>query len=82
MRVGIPREVKDHEYRVAATPAGVHELTAHGHEVFVEQGAGEGSAIRDPDYLAAGAKVMETADDVWGFADLVLKVKALSVRLR
>ncbi|RZS89985.1 alanine dehydrogenase [Motilibacter rhizosphaerae] len=75
MRIGIPREVKRHEYRVAATPAGVHELVAHGHEVVVEQDAGAGSAIPDSDYVAAGAKVLESADDVWGEADLVLKVK-------
>jgi alanine dehydrogenase len=75
MRIGIPKEVKNHEYRVAATPAGVHELTALGHEVFVERGAGEGSAIGDADYLATGAKILDDADQVWAAADLVLKVK-------
>ena len=75
MRIGVPKEVKNHEYRVALTPVGVHELTAHGHDVFVERGAGVGSQIADEEYLAAGAKLLETADDVWGTADMVLKVK-------
>ncbi|MCW2658139.1 MAG: ald [Jatrophihabitans sp.] len=75
MKVGIPREVKNNEFRVAITPAGVHELTAHGHEVFIEREAGVGSAILDADFVAAGAQILETADGVWGTADLVLKVK-------
>jgi alanine dehydrogenase len=75
MKVGIPREVKNHEYRVAITPSGVHELSRHGHEVFVESGAGVGSSIADEDYAAAGAKVLDTADAVWEAGDLILKVK-------
>ncbi|RZT07707.1 alanine dehydrogenase [Mycobacterium sp. BK558] len=75
MRIGVPREVKNHEYRVALTPAGVHELARRGHEVAIEAGAGEGSAIADADYKAAGAQVVETADEVWAEADLLLKVK-------
>ncbi|MEV5571262.1 alanine dehydrogenase [Spirillospora sp. NPDC052269] len=75
MKVGVPREIKNHEYRVAITPAGVHELTRHGHEVFVERGAGEGSAILDDDYTSAGAKILDTADEVWAEGDLILKVK-------
>ena len=75
MRVGVPTEVKNHEYRVALTPAGVHELVGHGHEVFIQRGAGVGSSIPDDDFTAAGAKVLDTADDVWGTAELVLKVK-------
>ncbi len=75
MRVGVPAEVKNHEYRVAITPAGVHELTRAGHEVSVEAAAGEGSLIPDEDFAAAGAKILRTADDVWGAADLILKVK-------
>ncbi len=75
MKVGIPREVKNHEYRVAITPSGVHELVSHGHEVYVEKDAGVGSSIPDEDYVAAGAKVLGTADDVWETGDLVLKVK-------
>ncbi|WP_088286247.1 alanine dehydrogenase [Kineosporia sp. A_224] len=75
MKVGIPREVKNHEYRVAITPAGVHELTRHGHEVFVETDAGVGSSITNADYVAAGATILPTADDVWATGDLILKVK-------
>ena len=75
MKVGIPREVKNHEYRVAITPAGVHELTRHGHSVFIEKEAGVGSSIPDQDYIAAGAEIIGTADDVWAEAELVLKVK-------
>ena len=75
MRVGIPREVKNHEYRVAIRPAGVHELTRHGHDVFVETDAGLGSSISDDEYTAAGAKILANADDVWQTGDLILKVK-------
>ena len=75
MKVGIPREVKNHEYRVAITPAGVHELTRSGHEVLVEAGAGLGSSILDEEFRAAGARILDSADDVWGTAELVLKVK-------
>ncbi|MEJ2857722.1 MULTISPECIES: alanine dehydrogenase [unclassified Saccharothrix] len=75
MRISVPREIKNHEYRVALTPAGAHELTLRGHDVFVEAGAGLGSAITDEEYLAAGAKVLATAEDVWAEGDLVLKVK-------
>ncbi|HEX7717733.1 MAG TPA: alanine dehydrogenase [Marmoricola sp.] len=75
MRVGVPKEVKNHEYRVAITPVGVHELVAHGHEVFVERGAGVGSSIDDAEYSGAGAKILDSADEVWGNAEMVLKVK-------
>ncbi len=75
MRVGIPREVKNNEYRVAITPAGVHELARAGHEVVIEAGAGAGSAIPDGDFAAAGAAILATADDVWQAGDLILKVK-------
>jgi alanine dehydrogenase len=75
VKVGIPREVKNHEYRVAITPAGVHELARNGHEVFVEMAAGVGSSITDDEYLAAGASILATADDVWATGDLILKVK-------
>jgi alanine dehydrogenase len=75
MKVGIPREVKNNEYRVAITPSGVHELVVHGHEVYLEKDAGVGSSILDDDYVAAGATILETADDVWGTGDLILKVK-------
>ncbi|GLY64540.1 alanine dehydrogenase [Amycolatopsis taiwanensis] len=75
MRIAVPREIKKHEYRVAITPAGVHELTAHGHEVFVETGAGLGSAITDDEYVSAGAKILAGAEDTWGEGEMVLKVK-------
>jgi len=75
MKVGVPKEVKNHEYRVAITPIGVHELTAHGHQVFIQQGAGEGSSIHDEEYVAAGAQIVPDADAAWGEADMVLKVK-------
>jgi alanine dehydrogenase len=73
--VGVPSEVKSDEYRVAITPAGVRELTSLGHDVVIERGAGVGSSIRDTDFQATGAKIVETADDVWSTGDLILKVK-------
>jgi alanine dehydrogenase len=73
--IGVPKEIKQDEYRVAITPAGVRELTSAGHIVHVEQGAGEGSSIPDAEYAATGAKILPDADDVWAAADLVLKVK-------
>jgi len=75
VKVGIPSEVKNHEYRVAITPAGVHELTRHGHDVYVESDAGVGSSISNDEFSSAGAKILPTADDVWGTGDLILKVK-------
>ena len=75
MRVGVPREVKNREYRVALTPAGVTELVRAGHSVLVEHAAGEGSSIPDADYVAAGAQIVAGADDVWADTDLLLKVK-------
>ncbi len=75
MKVGIPREVKNHEYRVAITPAGVRELVNHGHHVYLEKDAGAGSQLTDDAYVAAGATIIPDADEVWGVADMVLKVK-------
>jgi alanine dehydrogenase len=75
VKVGIPREVKNNEFRVAITPAGVHELVRHGHQVVIERGAGLGSSIPDDEYTAAGATILDTADEVWATADLLLKVK-------
>ncbi|HEX3932601.1 MAG TPA: alanine dehydrogenase [Nocardioides sp.] len=75
MKVGVPKEVKNHEYRVAITPIGVHELTAHGHDVYVEKSAGIGSQIDDAEFSAAGAKILDSADEVWDNAEMVLKVK-------
>src|ERR1700760_5009355 len=75
MKVGVPREVKNNEFRVAITPAGVHELVRSSHEVVIEHEAGVGSSIPDADFLAAGATILPTADDVWGAGELILKVK-------
>ena len=75
MKVGVPTEIKDDEYRVAITPSGVRELTEHGHEVLIEAGAGDGSAIPDADYEAQGARIVPDADDVFGEAEMVIKVK-------
>ncbi|QFG68629.1 alanine dehydrogenase [Ornithinimicrobium pratense] len=78
MIVGVPKEVKNHEYRVAITPIGVHELIERGHQVVIEEGAGTGSEITDQEYVGAGARIVGTAEDAWGTdggVDLVLKVK-------
>ena len=75
MKVGVPSEVKNHEYRVAITPSGVHEFVRSGHRGVVEAGAGVGSSITDQEFAAAGATIVTDADDVWGEAELVLKVK-------
>jgi alanine dehydrogenase len=75
MKVGIPREVKNHEYRVAITPAGVNELVRNGHEVYVERGAGVGSSIPDQDFVAAGATILPDPDEVWATGELICKVK-------
>jgi alanine dehydrogenase len=75
MIIGVPKERLSDEYRVAITPAGVRELTAAGHQVVVEQGAGVGCSIRDGDFVRTGAKLLAEPDEVWGTADLVLKVK-------
>ena len=74
MRVGIPKERKDQEYRVGITPAGVMQLVEAGHEVLVEAGAGEGSGITDEEYARRGARITKDPAEVWG-ADLVMKVK-------
>ncbi|WP_255955776.1 alanine dehydrogenase [Streptomyces odontomachi] len=75
MKVGIPREVKNNEFRVALTPAGAHELVRHGHQVLIERNAGAGSSITDAEYVSAGARILDTADQVWLESDLLLKVK-------
>ena len=75
MKVGIPSEVKNNEFRVGITPVGVHELVRRGHEVFVQKGAGLGSSINDEEYVSQGAKILDAADDVWGESDMVMKVK-------
>jgi len=75
MKVGVPTEVKTDEYRVALTPAGVRELVDAGHEVLVQHGAGEGSAIADDDYAAQGARIVPDADAVFDGAEMIVKVK-------
>ena len=75
MKIGVPTEIKKHEYRVAITPAGVNELVLRGHEVYIQDGAGDGSAIPGVEYKAAGATLVPSAEDVWGVGDLLLKVK-------
>jgi alanine dehydrogenase len=74
VKVGVPTEIKADEYRVALTPVGARELAEHGHDVLIEKGAGEGSAISDADYEAQGARIVPV-EDVWGEADLILGVK-------
>ena len=75
MRVGVPKEIKNHEYRVGLVPAGVRELVAQGHEVFVQSTAGAGIGLDDAAYVAAGAKIVPTAAEVFATADLIVKVK-------
>jgi alanine dehydrogenase len=75
MRVAVPSEIKNNEFRVAITPAGVHDLMTHGHEVIVQSGAGLGSSITDADYTDAGATISPDAASTWAAADLLLKVK-------
>lgn len=75
MLIGVPREVKNHEYRVAITPSGVHEFVRHGHQVVIEKDAGLGSFITNEEFVAAGARILDTADEVWAAADMILKVK-------
>lgn len=75
MQVGVPSEVKRDEYRVGITEAGVRELVAHGHEVLIERGAGQGSAIADSAYAAVGAQIIDTAHQIWAEAELICKVK-------
>ena len=75
MKIGLPKEIKDNEYRVGLTPAGVNALTGAGHDVFVQKTAGEGSGFSDNDYIKAGGKMLETADEVWKTGDMIVKVK-------
>lgn len=75
MNIGVPKEIKNNEFRVAITPSGVREFIKHGHSVFIETSAGVGSAISDDDYRKVGATILPSANEVWEKADLVLKVK-------
>lgn len=75
MKIGLPKEIKDNEYRVGLTPAGVQALEDAGHEVFVQKSAGEGSGFTDDQYVKAGADLLDTADEVWKTGDMIVKVK-------
>ncbi|HKS24220.1 MAG TPA: alanine dehydrogenase [Thermoanaerobaculia bacterium] len=75
MRIGVPTEIKDNEYRVGMTPPGAAVLSGDGHEVYVQAGAGNGSGFSDEEYTAAGAKILGSADDVYAIADMIVKVK-------
>jgi alanine dehydrogenase len=75
VRIGVPRERKNNEFRVAMRPAGVHQLVESGHQVLVESGAGEGSRITDPEFESAGAKLLDDAAELWSAAELIVKVK-------
>ena len=75
MKIGLPKEIKDNEYRVGLTPAGVNALTGAGHEVFVQKTAGEGSGFPDEQYTNAGGKMLDTADEIWQTGEMIVKVK-------
>ncbi len=75
MKIGLPKEIKDNEYRVGLTPAGVQALADAGHTLYVEKSAGEGSGFEDSLYVDAGAKILDTADEIWEAGDMIVKVK-------
>jgi alanine dehydrogenase len=75
MKIGLPKEIKDNEYRVGLTPAGVHALTAAGHTVYVQKTAGEGSGFPDEQYVKAGGQLLDTTDEIWETGDMIVKVK-------
>ena len=75
MIIGVPKEIKNNENRVAVTPAGVREMVARGHEVYVQTTAGNGSGFSDDEYRAAGAKMLPTIEDVYAIAEMIVKVK-------
>ncbi|WP_417805151.1 alanine dehydrogenase [Thalassospira lucentensis] len=75
MLIGVPKEIKNHEYRVGLTPVSVREITTHGHKVIIETGAGAGIGCSDEDYIAAGAQIVETASEIFATAEMVVKVK-------
>ena len=75
MLIGVPKEIKNHEYRVGLTPVSVREITTHGHKVIVETGAGDGIGCSDADYIAAGAEIIGTASEIFATAEMVVKVK-------
>ena len=83
MLIGMPREIKDNEFRVGLTPASVAELTHHGHQVLIEKSAGIGSGLSDAEYIAAGATIVETPREIFARAEMVVKVNwLLTTRLR
>jgi alanine dehydrogenase len=75
MKIGLPKEIKDNEYRVGLTPAGVNALVGAGHEVFVQKTAGDGSGFSDEQYVNAGGKLLDTADEIWQTGEMIVKVK-------
>ena len=75
MRIGVPREIKDHEERVGLVPSSVAELVHHGHELLVQRGAGVGAGLADDQYVAAGARIVETADEIFAASEMIVKVK-------
>ena len=75
MKIGVPKEIKTDEYRVAITPSGVLELCKDGHDVYVQNHAGEGSGFSDKDYVCAGAKLLLEASEIFSAADMIVKVK-------
>lgn len=75
MKIGVPKEIKNNENRVGATPSGVKELIKHGHEVYVQHTAGDGSGFPDSEYEAAGATILPTIEDVYSVAEMIIKVK-------
>lgn len=75
MKIGLPKEIKDNEYRVGLTPAGVQALKLAGHDVFVQKTAGEGSGFKDEQYVKAGGQLLDTADEIWQTGDMIVKVK-------
>jgi len=75
MIIGVPKEIKNNENRVALTPAGAKELVAHGHKVYVQATAGEGSGFADAEYVAAGAEILPKIEDVYAVAEMIIKVK-------
>jgi alanine dehydrogenase len=75
MNIGVPKEIKNNENRVSVTPAGVKELVKHGHTVYVQHTAGEGSGFGDDEYVTAGAVILATIEEVYAIADMIVKVK-------
>ena len=75
MRIGVPSEIKNNEYRVGMVPAGVKDLVGDGHTVYVQKGAGDGSGFSDEEYVAAGAQILPDADKVYEASDMIIKVK-------